>query len=270
MATSGYIGDGQVFSNIHCSEECSAVALVADSLVVSGDISSKTQTLTEVDLDFAVQGFVMNGGGVDTAVDPIIFKNGVMGQVYNIATATAPNFTYNAGSGIDIDRDATEDDGCEINFGDQATADMLFTVGTSQPFEMEVKVSVADVSAVEPFFIGFRTQEANAADFATYAKMALIGAHDDTGADVISTATGAGVLDAGTDAWVDAQTVTLTVQVSFTGAVTFLVDGVVAVGTPAAAYSFATDDVIMPTIIYVLNADASPAAVLHTLRVGLQ
>jgi len=145
---------------------------------------------------------------------------------------------------ISLDQVATE--GVEFNPGNRNNAPMTFTIGTDSAFFAECTYTVADVSGCEPMYFGFRKVQANDADYTNYTDFVGYGLNNlVAGGDAViaTNLNGAGINTTDTnDAWADAGTHTLTVNVSDAGVVTFLFDGVAPTATQA--YTFDNGDVV--------------------------
>jgi hypothetical protein len=175
-------------------------------------------------------------------------------------------------TGLLVSGDLTATEGFEYNWGVLATSRHAFTIGTSAAFFMEMKYTVADVSGAAPYMIGFRKQEANNATLATYTDYAMIGldAVASVGNVVIKTElNSAGTTNTNTtDAWADAASHTMRINVSAAGVVTYLIDGVAPSVT--AAFTFDNTDVVMPFFRLEHQAGAPGTVHWETLKVGFQ
>lgn len=175
-------------------------------------------------------------------------------------------------TGLLTSLDLTAAEGAEYNFGVNPNNKHAYTIGTSRPFYIELKVNAADIGGLDPFLVGFRKQQANDATLTNYTDFATIGARATTAADVVVIATdlnNAGeVYTNTTNAWTDGQTKTFRVNVSGTGVVTYLIDGVAP--TVTAAYTFDSGDIVTPFIRHLFGA-ATPGAINWIyLKIGYQ
>lgn len=219
----------------------------------------------------------LNTGAAPTGatgdVNLMMLQSGVIMEQFILGagqTIIAPRMTA---SGLLVSGDLVATEGFEYNFGAARTNSRhAFTIGTSAAFFMEMSFTVADVSGAEPIFMGFRIAAANNATLTAYTDYALIGLNDavNTGTVIISTElNGGGTTNTNTtDAWVDGATHTLRVNVSATGVVTYLIDGVAP--TVTAAFTFDNGDVVCP-IFRLTHGAAVPGAInWNTLKIGFQ
>jgi hypothetical protein len=88
-------------------------------------------------------------------------------------TQTLLAFPWVNGSGLNIELDQTANDGLEITQGIATTSAVAKTVGTDN-FYFRCKVSIADVSGTDFFFVGLRKAQAYDAAVATYTDYAAI------------------------------------------------------------------------------------------------
>ena len=177
-------------------------------------------------------------------------------------------------NGLNIALDLTDNEGAEYNFGMRANAKHAYTIGTSAAFFIEATLYAADLSGLEPLWLGFRKVEANNATWDSYTDFYGIGmnnATSGTNCSLTSRLNSGGVaLQTSGTAWTggDGGTVTLKVLVSAAGVVTATIDG----GAPvsALAYTFDSTDVVMPCLHF-LHATTTPGVIgLKTLKCGFQ
>lgn len=167
--------------------------------------------------------------------------------------------------GLNVSGDLTAAEGFEYNWGaGRANSKHSFTIGTSAAFFLEWRFRVADVSGLEPCYIGFRKTQANqaAGAIANYTDFVGYGLNDGIapGDCAISTQLNTGGLTNTdtNDAWADGTTHTLRIHVSAAGVVTFLFDG--APPTVTQAFTFDNGDVVHPFWRHEYNA-AAPGAI---------
>lgn len=203
----------------------------------------------------------------------MVLEDGVIMEQFILGggqTIIAPRMSS---AGLLTSLDLTNAEGAEYNFGAAlSNSKHAYTIGTSPAFYIELAVTAADVGGLDPFVVGFRKSQANAATFTDYTDFATIGARATTAADVVVLQTdlnNAGeVITNTTDAWTDGQTKTLKVLVSAAGVVTYTINGLAP--TVTAAFTFDTGDVVVPFIRHTFGA-ATPAAIdWVTLKIGSQ
>ncbi len=211
--------------------------------------------------------------GATSAVNVMALEDGVIMEQFIIGagqTIIAPRMSS---SGLLTSLDLAATEGAEYNFGAAlSNSKHAYTIGTSPAFYIELAVTAADVGGLDPFVVGFRKAQANAATFTDYTDFATIGARATTAADVIVIQTdlnNAGeTITNTTDAWTDGQTKTLKVLVSAAGVVTYTIGGLAP--TVTAAFTFDTGDVVVPFIRHEFGA-ATPGAINWvTLKIGSQ
>lgn len=151
-------------------------------------------------------------------------------------------------TGLNISQDLTNNDGvqyCPSYSG--LSSDYNYTIGTSPAFYLECKIKMADVSGSDAMFIGFIKGTAPAAAETSYTDFALIGSvSGDIKIKTDLNSGGSATVTDTTQNWADGETHTLTVKVSASGVVTYLVDG--ANPTATAAFTFDTGDVVKPIV----------------------
>lgn len=166
-------------------------------------------------------------------------------------------------SGLLVSLDLTDNEGAEYNWGAARTnSKFAYTIGTSPGFFLRWTFTCADVSGCDPVGIAFRKAEANNAAMESYTDFAFIGLSATDGVGTIYTKTrlnsGSVVNTNTTNVWTDGQTHTLTILVSKSGAVNYLVDNApAAVSVP---FSFDVGDVVCP-FFELLHGTTSPGAI---------
>jgi len=210
-----------------------------------------------------------------TATDPIgtagdenllIFDDNVFEyHILGTQTIAAP---VRVATGLDVGMDQTADDGIEITQGILANSRSAFVVGTSKPFFLKVKFSIADVSGTDDCAVGFRLAEAyqaNIDDYNTFACLNVISGAIKTETDI----DGAGTTTTDTtDTWGDGETHTLEVYVDANGAVTYKVDGTVP--TTTIAMTITDADTVIPFFYFLNHTDLAGAVVIESWECGLQ
>ena len=265
----------------------------AGSLVLaagSGDITV-TGTVKEIDAEFLDWSgdditFQMSPS-TSTAADTAGVATGATGAL-NILTCQQgfmmEQFILGAGqtiikpvmnaNGLLISGDLTATEGFEYNLGAaRINSRSSFVVNTALAFFFEVELFIADLSAGNPYVIGFRKVEANNTVFADYTDYVAIGMNSTTSATNVTildelNSTGQTATDT-TDAWGgDTSSQTLKVLVSSAGVVTFEVGGSAASAAPT--YTFDSADVVVP-FIHLIHGAVVPGAVnLVSWKCGFQ
>lgn len=190
----------------------------------------------------------------------------------NAQTLLAP---VGAATWLEIGWDQTNGDGFELGlqFPAQTDAKFNFKVG-SEPvwFYIEAQLTVADVSGVAELLVGFRKSAAHAnarATYTDYAYLGLIGADIKIATDVND---GTEVLTDTTLNAADLWTVTLRVEVTTDGKVTYKVanTATAAMITPTVSADFTFDnaDVLVPSIRFIHASDVAGSVVLNYLKCG--
>jgi hypothetical protein len=213
----------------------------------------------------------VNGAGAATGAtgDVDVMNTGKNLFEYHIKgtqTIVAPAFN-SSGLGLNIAMDQTNNDGVELTQGITSRAKHAFTVGTDQPFFLEVQFSLADVSGTDDCAIGFRKAEAYQANVDDYNDAAFLNViSGDIKIETIL-ANAATVTTDTTQDWADAATHTLRVEVSGTGVVSFKIDG--AAPSVTAAYSFASGTVVVPFMYFLQDSDICDTVLLKSWKCGL-
>ena len=200
--------------------------------------------------------------GTDEKANQWMFANGACLEAWVGETSTAVVPVKVPGVGIDIPLDAVDNDQMEIIVADSVNSTgPCFTIGTDAAFRLDVKILLDDVSDYSPVAVGFRKQIAVVDDtpaFAdwkdSYTDMAAIGPEGSATADIEiyhSLNDNNATVDT-TDNWADGETKTLSVLVSATGVVTYLIDGVAP--TVTLEQTFDDGDVVIPFLAAVGQA----------------
>lgn len=180
-------------------------------------------------------------------------------------TIVAPTLGAN---GYDFALDLTNDEGVEVTTGILARTVSAFTVGTDRAVFARCVFTIADVSGTDDCAFGWRKAEAYQANIDDYDEMACLNAI--SGAINIETIlnNAATVTTDTTDTWADTISHSLQVNVSASGVVTYLIDGVAP--TTVAAYTFDAAEVIVPFLFHLHAVDLDDTFVLREWEVGLQ
>lgn len=185
-------------------------------------------------------------------------------HVLGTQTILAPSITA---SGLDMgSMDQADNDGLELNHGILSSQIPSFTIGADEAFFLRTRFSIADVSGTDDCAIGFRKVEANQANIDDYADMAVLNVI--SGDIKIETIVGsaATVTTDTTDNWADTETHELQVNVSASGVVTYLIDGVAP--TTTAAYTFTDGLNVMPFFYFLQDGDIAGAVPLMVWECG--
>ncbi len=175
--------------------------------------------------------------------------------------------------GLNIALDLVNNEGAEYNFGAVRTdSPFAYVARTAAAFRFDVTLTVADVSGVEPLWMGFRKAEANNATFTSYTDYAVIGISAATGVDTVSNGarlnSGGAVLEDSGDAFTDGQSHKLSVLVDGSGNVTFEYDDVTLGGSPT-AFQFDADTVV-PFIHFLHDATTPGTIQIEAIKIGFQ
>jgi len=180
------------------------------------------------------------------------------------------NLTDTADARLNIDGDATNNEGCEITIGggallhDTSTghAQGLFIAGVHSVY-FEARILVTDISETDQVMVGLRNQSANVADandYLSYDTWAAMGIVNNTGGISIQAEADSGVhgTDASGTSWEDAQTKTLRVAIGTDLDFDFFLDGVAVAETNATGDADA-GDLMVPFIVFLKDTgDGSP------------
>lgn len=203
--------------------------------------------------------------GVAQAENVIHFGNGFAAH-YQPTSASTILALVGANAGLTLELDQTNGEGVELSAPTWANSPKEFVVGRTA-FSVYAKVTINDVSGLNPFWVGFRKKEAYAAVFANYTDYAAIGLGDAAGNIFTTTELNAGGATSTdtTQNWADGETHTLEVRVSATGAVTFFLDGYAP--TVTQTFTFDSGDSIIPTIYGLQAADLGTPSLLAWVAV---
>ena len=223
--------------------------------------------------------------GVTAEINRTTLANGARFYIQNIGTQTLVAPVVD-GVGLDFSGDQADNEGKQgivlAKETDSATTThpylggrdfsidtrfRSFTVGTSPAFYCSFTVEIDNVSGTDDCAFGFREVENFQAALDDYTDLSCLNVISGdikietikAGAATVSTDT--------TDNFADTEVHTLTVFVSATGVVTYLIDGVAP--TTTAAYTFATGTVVSPFFYILQAADLTPV-VIRKLEYGLQ
>lgn len=163
--------------------------------------------------------------GTANVENVVSLGNGFSAHYGSIGTSTLVALVAtNAGIGEVLD--ATASEGVEVCAPTWANSQKEFVVGKTA-FSMYAKITIDDVSGVNPAWWGFRLKEALNSTYTAYTTYALVGLGNATG-DIYTSTELAGGGNTNTDTtlnWADTETHTLEVRVGIDGVVTFFVDG---------------------------------------------
>jgi hypothetical protein len=196
----------------------------------------------------------------------MVFPEGTLEwHVLGTQTILAPHMVA---TGLQVDQDATNNDGIEISGGVLAKNKTTFVVGTDPAFYAKLSFSIADVSGTDDCAFGFKKVEAYQANIDDYADMVVLNVI--SGDIKIETIVGgaATVTTDTTSNWADAASHTLEVYVSAAGVVTYKIDGI----TPAtvAAYTFTTALRVVPFFYFLNDTDLAGDVIFTHLECGPQ
>jgi len=213
--------------------------------------------------------------GATGDINLLSFQNGIMMEQFVLGAGQTIIKPVMTATGLLISGDLATTEGYEYNWGAaRANSKHSFTIGTSAAFYLEWEFRADDISGLEPCYCGFRRTQANQAQgaIATYTDYVGYGPNDGVapGDCVIETQlnTGGQVQTDTNDAWADAATHTLRINVSDAGVVTFLFDG----GAPTAtqAFTFDNGDVVHPFFRHEFNAAIPDAIEWVSMECGFQ
>jgi len=252
------------------NENTGAFHFVAPPMVSKFDLGAQITKCPQSD------GSIFEGAAGET--NQWMFRCGNTLSAVAIGTQTLLGPVLNT-SGLDISGDQTDNDGWQFRGRSSLAMGRLnkdyFTVGTSPAFYAKCKFSIADVSGIDDLRFGFAKVEAfnaNPDDLDELATLAVMAGDIKTqtiinGASTVATdITSGGGDDAGN--WANAATHTFQVNVSSTGVVTYLIDGVA--GTGAVAYTFDDGENVTPYWFHRNDSDVGGAIVWQTFEFGLQ
>lgn len=168
-------------------------------------------------------------------------------------------------TGLDIGCDQTASDGMEINSHCYGATGSPFIIGTSPAFYFKCTITIADVSGINPLFIGFRQIEAANVTLASYGTYAGIGWNTAAATAAIKLiGENDGVAHTNypidtTNTCADGATKVFGVYVDTSGNTTYTINGVAP--TTTGAGNFDDGDQVIPVVHYLQSA-ASPSAVV--------
>jgi len=183
---------------------------------------------------------------------------------YGAATIIVPILEAD---GLDIGRDKTDTEGCELSLGILARSPGSFVIGTDA-FYLKATLKLADVSGLTEMAVGFRRIEAERPLFDNYLDAAVLNVQN--GAINIETIlnNAATTTTDTTNTWADAAEKTLEVYVAKSGAVTYKING--AAPTVTAAFTFDATDTVQ-AFVHLIHATVAPGKVhISRWESGLQ
>lgn len=213
---------------------------------------------------------VAGGAATGTAGDNNVLytRNGAYEwNVIGTQTILAPSLdTF----GLNLVQDQTNGDGIELCCGQTALCPFSFTINQDAAFFMQAVFKVEDVSGCNPLFIGFRKAQAFNATLSTYTDFVSIGIVGTAAKIQTQTqiATGGVVTTDSTQTVSDNTEFQLKIKVSSTGVVTYEYN--YAAPTVVAAYTFASNLVVIPFIRFTQASDVSTNTSTNYLEIGFQ
>lgn len=195
--------------------------------------------------------------GTSLAENVISFGNGFSTHYFPLGTATILS-PVSTNSGLLLQLDVTAGEGIELSAPTWTNSNKNFTVGKTAA-SVYCKISVTDITGVNPVWVGFRKQAAANTTYTSYTDYALIGLGDALGNIYTSTELNGGG-NTNTDTtqnWANTETHTLQVNVDINGAVTFKLDGYAP--TVTQSFTFDAGDVLIPVFGYALQAGSGSA-----------
>jgi len=196
----------------------------------------------------------------------MVFPEGTLEwHVLGTQTILAPHLVA---TGLQVNQDATNNDGIEICSGVLACNQPSFVVGTDPAFYAKMTFSIEDVSGTDDCAFGFRKVEAYQANVDDYADMAAFNviAGDIKLETIVGGATT--VTTDTTNNWADTATHTLEVYVSDAGVVTYKIDGITPLAV--AAYTFTAALQVVPFFYLLNDTDLAGNIVLTNFECGPQ
>lgn len=183
-------------------------------------------------------------------------------------------------AGLDIGGDATDDEGYEIFTHFAGASGRPFVVGSDPAFYFQAKINIADISGTDTLLVGFRRAEVNNATLASYADYIGVGVNTSANPGALKLI---GEVNAGaptdfpvdtTQTLADATDLTVRVNVSAAGAVTFKIlvgsAGQLAAPTVTAAATLDDGDPVIPFIHFLNSSDLAGAVVIKSWEAGYQ
>jgi hypothetical protein len=195
-------------------------------------------------------------------------------EQYNttVSTAIAPSVSATLGRGLNIDTiGGGNAKSIEITEGNTVNAKNAFVIGTSPAFYVQATFNIATLADVADVYLGFRKVQTYQATIpAGYTDYATIGVHGAAGEIELQTQIGSGgnTITDTTNAITAATNFTVRVNVSATGVVTYLLNGVAP--TTVAAYTFTSALTVVPYLIYTSAAGAHAEVDFVSYQCGLQ
>lgn len=266
-------GEGRFFTTLGADVPTD----IPGGITTDGRIKSAQGNFMELDFDSwpIMSGKVLADGTTFAHAAPtgaagdeniMMFPEGTLEwHVLGTQTILAPHLVA---TGLQVDQDATANDGIEICGGVLACNKTTFVVGTDPAFYAKMEFSIADVSGTDDCAFGFRKVEAYQANIDDYADMAALNVI--AGNINIETIVGgaATVTTDTTEDWADTATHTLEVYVSAAGVVTYKIDGI----TPStvAAYTFTSGLRVVPFFYFLNDTDLAGDVVLKHFECGPQ
>lgn len=204
--------------------------------------------------------------GVAQAENVVSFGNGHSAHYSPIATSTLVALAA-TNDGISLILDSTAAEGVELSAPTWANSQKSFVVGKTA-FSLYTKITLDDVSGVNPLWVGFRKKAAYGATFTSYSDYAVIGIGASAGQIYTNTElNGAGnTATDTTQTWADATTRVLEVRVDINGVVTFYIDGYAP--TVTQALTFDAGDEMIPTVYALQSADIGTPSLLEFAAVA--
>lgn len=199
--------------------------------------------------------------GVAQAENVISFGNGFSAHYSPIATSTLLALT-STNDGLGLVLDATAAEGVELSAPTWANSQKSFVIGKTA-FSCYAKITIDDVSGLNPLWVGFRKKAAYGATFTAYSDYAVIGIGGAAGQIYTNTELNGGGNTATdtTVVWADATTRVLEVRVDISGAVTFFIDGYKP--TVTQTFTFDAGDEVIPCIYALQSADLGTPSLLE-------
>lgn len=257
-------------------------AEIASNTITNASISAETIRQTELDANYAdikcdraVVASIRNGGaaGGSTGDENILaMGDGIHMEQHILGagqTIIVPQLTA---IGLDFGLDQTDDEGMELCGGILAANAYSYTAQTDACF-VEVTVKFEDASGVDPFYVGFRKQEAYQAAIGSYTDYFVLGVEGTSDPNKIQFQTnlngaGASTTDT-TDTWADGAEKTIRVNVSAAGVATGLIDGNAPTTEPS-TFTFDSGDVLTPFIYFLNGTDLAGKVEVSSIKLGLQ
>jgi hypothetical protein len=238
----------------------------------NGSIRGRKWDKRSVHLDFlheAVTSKRLGGATTGSTGDrnQALFCDGMLEWVVlGTQTILTPVLTA---TGWDVAMDQTNDDGIELTNGILGRLDgPAYKIGTDAAFYAKLKLKLADVSGTDDCAFGFRKAAAYTAAIDSYTDFAVLNVISGTIKIETALNDAATTTTSTTQSWADGETHTLEVYVSATGVVTYKIDG--AVPTVTAAFTFDTDDVVVPFFYFLHDSDVCDTVELILWEAGFQ